>query len=232
MPGFWTSHDDECTAYSDRVRNGDGAYKYYKFNVLQTKNNYWCLTELSFYGDDGEKLVLDTSRASAYTSGYPDGGTHVFDLIETTDVDGSYCSATQMNRGWVMYEFPSPKKLSKYVVKVWTGTYGPLQWKFEGSIDGNSWTILDEQSLWDNQWTKTGEVREFEIKQTEVAVSISRPRVKVLSDSVIGTTHINAITIFAIIGALAMMYHCVSGIHKIVFETKEFQKINKDTIEC
>jgi len=47
---------------------------------------------------------------------------------------------------------------------------------------------------------------------------------------VVGTTH-NAITMFAIIGAVTMVYHGFKGVHKMIFATSEFQKINKE-MEC
>jgi len=46
---------------------------------------------------------------------------------------------------------------------------------------------------------------------------------------VIGTTN-NAVTIFAIIGAISLMYHGVKKVHKVVFGTNDFHKINDN--EC
>jgi len=48
----------------------------------------------------------------------------------------------------------------------------------------------------------------------------------------LGNTHNYAITMLAMIGALTMMYQGVKGVHKMVFATGEFQKINEDEMEC
>jgi len=48
----------------------------------------------------------------------------------------------------------------------------------------------------------------------------------------LGNTHNYVITMLAMIGALTMMYQGVKGVHKMVFATGEFQKINEDEMEC
>jgi len=48
---------------------------------------------------------------------------------------------------------------------------------------------------------------------------------------VIGTTE-NAITLFAFIGALTVVYYGVKGVHKMMFATSDFQEINENEIEC
>jgi len=48
----------------------------------------------------------------------------------------------------------------------------------------------------------------------------------------LGNTQNYAITMLAMIGALTMMYQGVKGVHKMVFATGEFQKINEDEMEC
>jgi len=50
-----------------------------------------------------------------------------------------------------------------------------------------------------------------------------------LEFQVIDSTH-NAVTLFAVIGAMSLVYHGVKKIHKVVFAPSEFQKINDD--EC
>jgi len=42
----------------------------------------------------------------------------------------------------------------------------------------------------------------------------------------------NAITVFAMIGALTMMYYAFKGIQKMMFATGDFKKIKEDEIEC
>jgi len=42
----------------------------------------------------------------------------------------------------------------------------------------------------------------------------------------------NAITIFAVIGALTMMYYGLKGVHKMVFATNDFLEINQEETEC
>jgi len=48
----------------------------------------------------------------------------------------------------------------------------------------------------------------------------------------LGNTQNYAVTMLAMIGALTMMYQGVKGVHKMVFATGEFQKINEDEMEC
>merc|ERR1719193_230789 len=244
MPGFYTRHNEECSAYSNRVERGDGAYIYYKLAMMQWSANSgrWCVSELSFYDTNGEKLILDATRGSAKST---EGGNYspdkAFDGISYQDAtQDRFCSKQGLDRGWLLYEFPSPTKLSKYSIQtVDINSYAPLQWKLQGSNDGISWDILDEQAIYDNPWTKHGEVKEFEIKQTEIqarvtkesAVGLQRATAANGMFQVIGITHMNAVTIFAIIGALSIMFHCLTKIHQTVFKTTDFQKINKE-IDC
>jgi len=48
---------------------------------------------------------------------------------------------------------------------------------------------------------------------------------------VVGTAP-NAITIFAVIGALTIMYHGLKKVHKMMFAKDNFQEINQDETEC
>ncbi|MGG4461741.1 discoidin domain-containing protein [Brevibacillus porteri] len=50
-------------------------------------------------------------------------------------------------KGWLQYEFPEPKKISKYTVKsrdVYKGE-SPKDWTFE-AFDGQEWIVLDTQT--------------------------------------------------------------------------------------
>merc|ERR1719312_2134439 len=46
----------------------EATYRYYRIAVSQNAGaTYWCLEELSFYGDNGQRLTLDKSFGSAET---------------------------------------------------------------------------------------------------------------------------------------------------------------------
>jgi hypothetical protein len=73
---------------------------------------------------------------------------------------------TGSTTGWIAYEFPTAKKISKYVIYYGTHDAGgyanginPKNWTFEGSNDGMNWTILDTQTDITN-WTD-GEEKSF-----------------------------------------------------------------------
>ncbi|MCE3203427.1 discoidin domain-containing protein [Paenibacillus sonchi] len=91
-----------------------------------------------------------------------------FDGIKYYSTTNSNYSAwgTTKTSGWLRYEFPNEKIISKYVLSYGTHAangyvngVNPKNWTFEGSNDGSNWTILDSQSNVTN-WTD-GEEKTF-----------------------------------------------------------------------
>ncbi|WP_052092132.1 discoidin domain-containing protein [Paenibacillus sp. FSL H7-0357] len=86
-----------------------------------------------------------------------DGGTSnwkAFDgILHYSTAAGVYTAwGTTKTTGWLSYEFPNPRTISKYVIGyggfVGTSEFGsqPKNWTFEGSNDGVNWVILDSQN--------------------------------------------------------------------------------------
>merc|ERR550519_2279148 len=111
------------------------------------------------------RIMVDPSMGSAETE-YGSSQTVDKAFDEYTDGDGQYyCSLTGHPTGWLQYEFSSPVTLSRYGLEegFWLT---PRDWTFEGSNDGTSWEVLDEQSGHDTWYT--GEIKEFELGATNV----------------------------------------------------------------
>merc|ERR1719268_772228 len=98
----------------------------------------------------GHRLVLDKSRGSAESvHGNTFTADKAFNEISDND-DWHYCSEILKKTGWIAYEFQRPVRLSKYVVEALNSNgadfYSPVDWTFEGSMDGTNWVALDEQT--------------------------------------------------------------------------------------
>lgn len=69
---------------------------------------------------------------------------HLFDQL------GNYCWCNAGgNTGWVCIDIGSAQVVKKYKVQAdfnTTTVYNPSTWTFEGSNDGNNWTVLDTQT--------------------------------------------------------------------------------------
>ncbi|PIH59770.1 discoidin domain-containing protein [Paenibacillus sp. LK1] len=76
----------------------------------------------------------------------------------------TYFATNNTTSGWLSYEFPSPKTISKYRLTAWTATGMPKAWTFEGSNDGTNWTVLDTRSSI-TTWTTSNE---FEISSPKL----------------------------------------------------------------
>jgi len=328
----------------------DGEYQHYRMRVTRNQAEMgalnWCIEELSFYDMIGHRLVLDKSRGSAESvHGNTFTADKAFNEISDND-DWYYCSEILKKTGWIAYEFQRPVRLSKYVVEALNSNgadfYSPVDWTFEGSMDGTNWVALDEQTghtLHKDQIYEfplapptpenavscdsdiEGETSEDEHNYTydftadhtdyvfdtcltdfdtilhildsngnalhfnddhngacdfdgnneyashlEVqltpgeqytlkisgycascygpfTISVGCPGVSQNEEmqskiekaaaafQVVGNTE-NAVMLFAIIGAVSMMYYGLKRVHKMMFTTSEFQKINDNEIEC
>eukprot|EP00493_Phyllostaurus_siculus_P024917 UN25260 len=151
--------------FATSLAQTDAAYRFYR--VVVTRNNkdgaFWCTQELSFYDTNMNRIMVDPSMGSAETE-YGSSQTVDKAFDEYTDGDGQYyCSLTGHPTGWLQYEFSSPVTLSRYGLEegFWLT---PRDWTFEGSNDGTSWEVLDEQSGHDTWYT--GEIKEFELGAT------------------------------------------------------------------
>ncbi|PWK13726.1 fibronectin type III domain-containing protein [Tumebacillus permanentifrigoris] len=105
-------------------------------------------------------MTSNTSPSGIVTSSDATGASYAeypwkaFDGITEYGINGTgyHAWGTRNSSGWLAYEFPSPKTVSKYVL--YTGTTSltnttilPKTWTFEGSNDnGTTWAVLDSRS--------------------------------------------------------------------------------------
>ncbi|MFF2016199.1 hypothetical protein [Paenibacillus sp. NPDC058177] len=98
-----------------------------------------------------------TPSGKVTSSEYWDGGTSnwkAFDGIQQYSTSPGVYTAwgTTKTTGWLAYEFPTPRKISKYIIGygdfVGTSEFGsqPKNWTFEGSNDDANWIKLDSQN--------------------------------------------------------------------------------------
>ena len=132
----------------------DTAYAYYKFDC--TANNgasdYLALWEIEFYTSDAS-LPVEVSKggagtvssASATHSDYP--ASKAFDN-NRSDSNGRWL-ATKAGNMFLVYHFKRAtvvNGISIFNGGGWEGAKrAPLDWTFEGSNDGETWTVLDTQ---------------------------------------------------------------------------------------
>lgn len=98
------------------------------------------------------------SASNIYSTSYD--AWKAFDRVDDVSV---WATTSGVPTGWIRYEFNQAKQIGKYSLKqasVWSATTMPMNWTFEGSNDGSTWTILDTR---DNvkDWGM-GEKRTFE----------------------------------------------------------------------
>ena len=147
-----------------------GAYQWYRLTVTGTAGAaIWCLKELSFYDAAGARVATEPGRGSAQTSYKTYAAGNAFN--RDTNNDASYYCCKHWQRGyqssWLQYIFPVPQVVARYELEQYGGEIrlSPGAWRFEGSRDGASWTVLDVQS--GHSWA-FAEVKRF-------AVSAFRP---------------------------------------------------------
>lgn len=100
-------------------------------------------------------------------------GYRAFDGKPNYSTDGTYSAwGTAPQSGWLAYEFPTPKIVTKYVL--YYGGYStnrppdagmdmPNTWTFEGSNDGKNWTVLDNKA----EYIFTEGANEFSLKNKD-----------------------------------------------------------------
>jgi len=145
----------------------DAVPNYSTYRIDVTKNvgaNYWCIQELKFYGENANRIATPASGASAET--IHAGAFKAFNEVSNND-ESYYCSKTGVKTGWLQFDFGIKTKISSYEIEQINGyanQYSPVDWKFEGSNDGNTWVTLDEQSG-HNTWND-GEIKSFKLITT------------------------------------------------------------------
>ncbi|MDP1512449.1 discoidin domain-containing protein [Paenibacillus sp. CMAA1739] len=105
------------------------------------------------------KMTSNTSPSGEVTNSAAYSGLEgykAFDGKPNYSMAGNYTSwGTSLKNGWLAYEFPTPKIVTKYVL--YYGGYStnrppdagkdmPNTWTFEGSNDGKNWTVLDNKT--------------------------------------------------------------------------------------
>jgi hypothetical protein len=146
-------------------------HNYSKYRIKVTKNAgaaIWCLEELKFYDENSNRISTPSSGASAQTT-YSNGNHEAyraFNELSNND-DSYYCSQHGVKDGWLRYDFNGPTKITKYELEQLNGfgpEYSPVDWTFEGSLDGVNWVVLDEQK--DHNTWAGDEVKSFELLPT------------------------------------------------------------------
>jgi hypothetical protein len=165
---------------------GDDLPHYSKYRMRVTKNagaNYWCTEELTFYDENGKRIATPASGASAETEFAKQyDASHAFNEIWQNNWL-YYCSKNMVKTGWLQYDFGHPQPISKYEVQRLIGhgnQYSPVDWTFEGSNDGETWDILEEQGGHDT-W-KDGEVKTFFFENIPTA-TFSKYRIDVTKNA-------------------------------------------------
>ena len=78
---------------------------------------------------------------------------------EVTDKNADYyCSQVRTKIGWLQYDFGKPTAVASYRMQPFDNTSSPVDWVFQGSSDGSSWSTLDTQrghSSWGDEETKS-----------------------------------------------------------------------------
>ncbi|WP_240419205.1 discoidin domain-containing protein [Paenibacillus periandrae] len=102
-------------------------------------------------------MTSATTPSGIVTSSTEYSGTPAWKAFDGNKLyyDGSTYRAwgTNSSTGWIAYEFPTAKIISKYVIYYGTqnangyvNAINPKNWTFEGTIDGNNWVVLDTQT--------------------------------------------------------------------------------------
>ena len=141
--------------------------------TLESPGDYWCLEELSFWDENGDRMTVSFGGGSAesqYSSTYAAG----MAFNEESNNDHSYyCSQNGYTSasgtyggGWLQYTFDAPVVVASYQIEDlngWTVNYAPLAWTMSVSNDGVSWTVVDTQT--NVVWGSDGVVAEFPIAE-------------------------------------------------------------------
>lgn len=130
-------------------------------------------SEDEIYSVVPEVIVTETAVPQMTSNTAPSGRAFASSIASTTydawtafdGTDSRYFGTTNGSggAGHLGYEFVNPIKISKYAVRSYSVGFSPKDWTFEGSNDGNNWTVLDTQV---NQiWTTGKTDKEYVINK-------------------------------------------------------------------
>ncbi|QSF43566.1 discoidin domain-containing protein [Paenibacillus tianjinensis] len=164
----WTQNESKSFSISNT-----NSYQYYRISI--TSNNgdtgYTVIKELGLFEVQYSNKFLISSgdgiNVSISGGGYTDNIIPVMTADDTAKADtnatiynnnhtsygawkafdglGSGTIWSTSNAFWLRYKFAEPKKIGKYSILTHVDPI-PTAWTFEGSNDGNSWTVLDTRS--------------------------------------------------------------------------------------
>ncbi len=120
--------------------NASAADNQYTDNVIPTMTSYTTPS-----GVASASSTLDTNQVAW----------KAFDH-NSTDYNFGWQSSKYSFPNWLMYEFTSAKKITKYSITSSTNgnsVGAPKNWTFEGSNDGTNWTVLDNRTN-EPSWTE------------------------------------------------------------------------------
>jgi hypothetical protein len=175
-------HDGSCHYHSNRylcqlrtdyappasatgVHPPNPAGTLYRLDVTENvQSNHWCIDQLAFYDEQGNKVPTESSRAQAQSQlgGINPNDRHFVgnafgDVPGPTIAEGDgnyYCSQAGMPNGWLRYQFGSATApIAAYQIdclymhNVRRDDWAPVSWQMSRSYDnGQTWTLIDEQS--------------------------------------------------------------------------------------
>jgi hypothetical protein len=122
-------------------------YQYYRFSVVRTRtggnntNKTVQLSEFSFYSSTG---IISTQPGVTNPGGNSPDGEGATNLV-----DGNTATKwLDFNRAPVVFNFGSPTTVHHFGFTTANDAEGrdPIRWRFEGSNNGSSWTMLDDRS--------------------------------------------------------------------------------------
>ena len=115
-------------------------YSYYRLYVAKNGGAAAFCVKMYFYDTKDAEITTPDAGGSA-----PNQWSGAWSIAHGFNRDrNTYCSKSGHPTGWLQYHFGEKKSLGAYALShYWSGTtWNVVDWTFEGSNDGNTWTIL------------------------------------------------------------------------------------------
>lgn len=146
------------------------SYKWYKFEV--TSNNGASLTQFSNLDlftekyDDGGEGFVDTSSIVGTVESFDGTADYTSNEVKANVFDGSTSTkwiATGGSDIWLSVKLKAPLAVNQYQISVCNDhhTRDPKSWNFYGSVDGETWILLDSRT--DEKFTKFFQTNTYKI---------------------------------------------------------------------